>query len=127
MTIVDYTLQGTLGTSLLPQRWDIVMYQGDTFEVRYVFRDANGDAIDLTGVTFRCLFVGADETPNPPVEDQPEVITDDLVTGEVTLLILDTSTLNGGYNWDLQLIVTATGKKRTYVGGVVTITGDITP
>jgi hypothetical protein len=128
MTIVDYTLQGTLGVSLLPQRYDIAMYQGDTFEVKCVFKDANGTPLDLTGVEFKCLFVGAtDAVADPPSQDQPDVILDDVVNGEITLLILDTSPLNGDYNWDIQLKVTASGKKRTYMGGVVSITKDITP
>jgi hypothetical protein len=122
MSIIDFPSQGSIGTSLKPKRMDIELYQGDSFDVSIEFKQANGDPVDLTGVTANVKFVAAGAGPTPP--SQPVVDIDEL-TGIVNINIEDTSGFSGEYNWDLQLVQGT--KKRTYVGGVVTVTEDITP
>jgi len=87
------------------------------------FKDINGVVIDLTGVTFVTKFVGVDANPSPVT--QPTATSAAPIAGQVTLSILDTAGLSGIYNWDLQLVQGT--KKRTYIGGIVSITNDITP
>lgn len=123
MTIVDFPVQGSIGASRKPKRFDIEIYQGDTFEVTLVFKDSLGVEIDLTGVTFVTKFVGIDAAPDPVT--QPDADAPVPINGEVLISIVDTSTLSGEYHWDLQLV--SGGKKRTYIGGIVTVTTDITP
>lgn len=121
MTIIDYEQQGTIGANLLPKRYDIDLYQGDTFEVILNFKDASNVGVDLTGFTGRAQF--------KPTVGSPIDLTVDVnhaaVNGAVQILLADTGTLTGSYAWDLEL-EDAGGRKRTYIGGRVTVTDDIT-
>lgn len=122
MTIVDFPSQGSIGASLKPKRYDLEIYQGDTFEVPLAFLQPDETPVDLTGVTLKVGFLKEDgSAPSTPL-----TATHNNTGGVVTLLIADTSTLAGVYKWDLQ-IVTVDNKKRTYIGGLVTVTEDITP
>lgn len=121
--ITDFPLVDTIGTSLRPQRYDIEMYQGDTFEVEFTFNQAGGAPVNLTGVTYASKFVGVDGAPDPVT--QPVITCPTPTNGKVTFSIIDSSSLSGTYNWDLQLIID--GRKRTYIGGIVNVTTDITP
>ena len=123
MPITSFPQTGIIGQSLLPKRYDIEMYQGDTFEVILKFRNSLNVAIDLTGVTYICKFVGVPPAADPAT--QPVVTASTPANGEVTITIVNTSSLSGEYQWDLQLVNGT--KKRTYIGGVVTVTSDITP
>ena len=121
-TITDFITEGIIGVSLRPKRYDIELYQGDTFEATLVFRDVNLAPIDLTGIELDCRLtpVSPNTSPQPP---SPVAIAGPNI-GEVTLLIVDTKTLSGNYTWDLQLVNGT--RKRTYIGGLVTITTDLT-
>lgn len=121
-SIVDWDKKGDLGVSKRPQRYDIEIYQGDSFELILRFADATSAPINLTGTTANVKFAASGSGPTPP--SQPTV-TVTAVTGEVKITIDDTSGFSGEYVWDLQL-VTGT-KKRTYIGGKVTVVTDITP
>lgn len=121
MTIIDYPTQGTIGATLLPKRYDIQIYQGDTFEVILNFRDASEQGIDLTGFIGRAQFKPAIGTP----VDLDVVVNYAATNGAVKVSYLDTSLLSGEYFWDLEL-EDAEGKRRTYIGGRVTVTEDIT-
>lgn len=120
-TIIDFVTEGTIGLSLRPKRYDIELYQGDTFEAVVLFKGAGAVAIDLTGIGFDCRLVPV-ANGAPPVTQPTATMGPNL--GEVTILIVDTSSLSGAYNWDLQL--TNGTRKRTYIGGSVTVTSDIT-
>lgn len=122
-TIIDSPSQGTIGTSLKPKRYDIEIYQGDTFEVSLEFLDATTAPVDLTGVTVNAKIVADIDGGSPP--SQPVTTGSDLPNGVVNLLIADTSGFSGTYRWDVQLVEGT--KKRTYVGGKVIVTEDITP
>lgn len=121
MTIIDFPQQGTIGANLLPKRYDIDIYQGDTFEVILNFKNAEEVGVDLTGFTGRAQFK---PTTGSPV-DLTVSVNYGSVNGAVRVLLTDTSALSGEYAWDLEL-EDAGGRKRTYVGGRVTVTTDIT-
>lgn len=121
MTVVDFPQQGSIGTSLLPSRWDIQIYQGDTFDVVINFKDGNGVGIDLTGFTALIQFKSSAGTV---VATPTTSLNDGGVPGALRLT-LDTDALAAGdYSYDLQLTSTD-GKKRTFIGGKVTVTADI--
>lgn len=123
MPIANYPLQGTIGSSLLPKRYDIEIYQGDSFEVILNFKDASNVGVNLTGFTGKVQFK----------DDAAAVVATPVVTlnygsvnGAVRVFLADTSTIPAGvYNWDLEL-TDATSRKRTYIGGKVTVTEDVT-
>jgi hypothetical protein len=121
MTVIDYPQQGTIGANLLPKRYDIEIYQGDSFEVILNFKDSEGVGVDLAGFTGRAQF--------KPATGSPIALTVEVnygaVDGAVRLSYLDTSLLSGTYSWDLELEDSG-GRKRTYIGGKVTVTEDIT-
>jgi hypothetical protein len=121
MTIIDYEQQGTIGANLLPKRYDIKIYQGDTFEVILNFKDSNNVGVDLAGFTGRAQFK---PTTGAPI-DLTVTPTYNAVAGAVRVYLADTSALVGEYSWDLEL-EDAGGRKRTYIGGKVTVTNDIT-
>lgn len=121
MTIIDFPQQGTIGANLLPKRYDIDIYQGDTFEVILNFKDGLGVGVNLTGFTGKAQF-------KPDTGSSIELDVDinyDNVDGAVLVSLLDTSSLTGTYSWDLEL-TDAGGRRRTYLGGRVTVTDDIT-
>jgi hypothetical protein len=121
MTIIDYEQLGTIGANLLPKRYDIKIYQGDTFEVILNFKDAGNVGVDLTGFTGRAQFK---PTTGAPI-DLTVTTNYSAVNGAVRVYLADTSALTGEYSWDLEL-EDAGGRKRTYIGGKVTVTDDIT-
>lgn len=120
MPITDFTQKGTIGASLLPSRYDIDLYRGDTFKFSLVLKDVNSVVIDITGWTGLCQVknsVGA-------VVDTPTVTVGG-TNGTVTVNMGDTSSLaEDTYSYDVQMTDT-TGNKRTYIGGNVVVTGDI--
>lgn len=121
MTIIDYEQLGTIGANLLPKRYDIKVYQGDTFEVILNFKDSENVGVDLAGFTGRAQFKPSAGAP----VDLTVTVNYGSVDGAVQVLLADTSALVGEYSWDLEL-EDAGGRKRTYVGGRVTVTNDIT-
>lgn len=123
MTIVDFPKEGSIGTSLKPKRYDIELYQGDSFDVSISFKQTDGTPVDLTGTEIKAKIVAADGGTAPA--SQFDSTGSNLAGGVVRLVIDDTSAFSGSYNWDLQLKQGT--KQRTYIGGIVTVTGDITP
>ena len=126
MTIVDFASQGTIGTTYLPKRYDISIYQGDTFKFDLVLKDTNGVALDITGWTGLAQIKkvsdsSAAETPTISVA----VGTTD---GKITASISNTGTSAlqeaTEYKYDIQLTDLA-GNVRTFIGGVITITEDV--
>lgn len=121
MTIVDFEQAGTIGANLLPKRYDIKIYQGDTFEVILNFKDEANVGVDLTGFTGRAQFKPATGAPI----DLTVTVNYNAVNGAVRVYLADTSALVGEYSWDLEL-QDAGARVRTYIGGKVTVTNDIT-
>lgn len=123
-SIVDFPKAGTLGTSLKPKRYDIELYQGDSFDVSISFKQSNGTPVDLSGVSIKARIVASEGGTPAPIATF-DTSGSNLAGGIVKLAIDDTSGFNGTYSWDLQLKEGT--KQRTYIGGVITVTGDITP
>lgn len=124
MALTDFPLEGSIGVNLRPKRYDVEIYQGDSFDIALRCLDGSGAAVDLTGVTAKVKFVGVNSTPTPAT--QPTV-TVTAASGIIRINLDDTSTLNspGEYAWDVQLVQGT--KKRTYLGGSLTVTKDLTP
>ena len=124
MSIIDFESQGTIGVNVRPTRIDMEIYQGDSFDIVLQCKDSLGAAVDLTGVTAKVSFVGLSPTPTPSVQPTVAITAE---TGKIRVYLDDTSALNspGEYGWDVQLIQDT--KKRTYIGGKLTITKDISP
>jgi hypothetical protein len=122
MPITTFPQQGTINTSLLPKRWDIDLYKGDTFDVTVNFKDASNAGIDLTGFTGLVEF--KDDT-EAVVATPTVTVNYNAVDGAVRILLADTTVLDEGtYKYDLQLTDSG-GSKRTFIGGLVNVTGDI--
>lgn len=122
MGIVDYTKQGTIGASRLPKRYDLEIYRGDTLDEVIAFKDSNGVGVNLTGFT---ALVEFKELNSETVVATPTTPVNYNGNGNVRLYMADTSLIpEGSYRWDLQLTDPG-GSRRTYIGGVVTVTGDV--
>ena len=122
MGIVDYTRQGSIGTSRLPKRYDLDIYRGDTLDEVIAFKDAGGTAVNLTGFTALVEFKNL--TDNTVVAT-PTMTVNYLTNGNVRMYIADTTVIpEGTYRWDLQL-TDASSNRRTYIGGQVNVTGDV--
>ena len=119
-TVVEYPLQGTIGTTRKPKRFDIDLYEGDSFSFYLVF---NGTGLDVTGWTAASR-----------VKDEAGVLMD---TAAITISAIDTTNKrflitvdsdllpsSGEYKYDVQ--VTSGTSKRTFIGGKITVDEDIT-
>jgi hypothetical protein len=126
MSIVDFPSQGTIGTNLQPKRYDIVLYQGDDFQFNFVLKDSLGAALDLTG--WSGLAQIKNKATGSAAETPALTVTVGTTNGTVNVSISSTGTdaLQGDteYKYDVQL-TDAGGKKRTYIGGVITVTEDV--
>jgi len=121
MSIVDFPQQGTIGASLKPKRYDIEIYQGDTFKFSLVFKDSTNAVINITGWTGLVQFK---DIATSALEVTPTV-TIDGPNGKATITIADTGVLDAGsYKYDVQF-TDAGGSKRTYIGGKITVTEDV--
>lgn len=118
--VVDFPLAGTVGATLKPKRYDIEVYQDDSFEFTLTLSKASVPT-NVTGWTGLCQVKKADNTllgtavitfPTPP--SGVVNINFDSVTGEAA----------GEYKYDVQLTDSG-GKKRTFIGGKFTITEDV--
>ena len=119
-TVVDYPSQGTVGTTRKPKRFDIDLYQGDTFAFYLAF---TGVGLDVTGWT-----------ATSTVKDNANAVVASVITiGSVDttnkrfLITVDSDLLTPGtdYKYDVQVIDAGTNK-RTFIGGVITVDDDIT-
>lgn len=122
MGIVDYTKQGSIGTSRLPKRFDLEIYQGDTLDEIIAFKDSGGVGVNLTGFTALVEFKNLD---NETVVATPTMTINYNGNGNVRMFIADTNVIpEGEYRWDLQLTDSG-GSRRTYIGGKVIVTADV--
>lgn len=126
MSITNFPTEGTVGTTLRPKRFDLEVYQGDTFTFNLVLKGDGGTPLDLTGWEGIAQIKKADgspgETPSLDLD-----IGDTNGTVVISLTGTESNALDpdsGPYKYDVQLTDTA-GNKRTFIGGVITITEDI--
>lgn len=127
MSIVDFPVQGTIGTNLLPKRFDITLYQGDTFQFNLTL-SGTGGPINLTGWSAE---VDIQKTSDNSVAETPEMtatIDAAPTTGIIHISLSSTGTaaLNEAteYKYDVQCTDSA-GNVRTFIGGLITVTDDI--
>ena len=124
MSIVDFPSQGDIGSDLKPKRYDIELYQGDTFAFDMVFM--NGEtAVDVTGWTAQAQIKKMDSTPG---ETPTLGLTIGGVNGKITVDLTDTETaaLAGTTEYKYDIQVSDGTSKRTFIGGKITVTEDIT-
>lgn len=110
---------------LLPCCLDIVLYQGDSWDMHAVIKDSEDVAIDLTGAVIR---VQVRKKHGDPVlfeiSSALEITIGGLGNNELTWIeIVDLP--QGVYKWDLQ-ITFPDGKVRTIFAGKFTTQSDIT-
>jgi hypothetical protein len=124
-TIVDFPLQGTIGANLMPKRFDIELYQGDTFKFVLAMTGPSNAVLDTTGwIGLAQIKYGA---TNLPGETPNMTVTIDAV-GNATVTISNTGTAallgTTTYKYDIQF-TDAASNVRTVIGGNLTITEDI--
>jgi hypothetical protein len=92
--------------------------RGDTYPDRFLFKDADGAAVDLTGWTNFQLTINPEKTP---VDDSGQLLQlTGAITGAATLGVVEFAWLDadanqtpGTYWYDVQAIM-ANGKRRTW-------------
>jgi hypothetical protein len=120
-SVVDFTLQGTIGTTRKPKRYDIDMYQGDTFSF---YLTLSGAGLDVTGWTGSAKVQKISDSS--PVSSVITVSAVDTTNKRFTISV-DSDLLTPGteYKYDVQ-VTDSGGGKRTFIGGKITVTEDIT-
>lgn len=124
MTVADFPLAGSIGVTLKPKRYDIEMYKGDTFQFALRFMDSTPAVINLTGWTVLAQLRTYDAGVIGGTVSGSFTASTPGATGIITLTFDSTSLAPGIYIYDVQLTDTS-AQKRTYIGGRVTITVDI--
>ena len=123
-TVADFPQAGSIGASLKPKRYDIEMYKGDTFQFALAFKDGSNVAVNLTGWTVLAQLRTYDSGVVGGTVSGSFTASTPGATGIVTLTFDSTSLTPGDYIYDVQLTDTST-QKRTFIGGKVTVTTDI--
>lgn len=124
MTVVDFPQQGTIGATLKPKRYDIEMYQDDTF--RFAMKFLNGvTPVDLTGWTALAQIRQVVSGVVGVTVEGAFTATIPVPADGIVYLDFDSGTLDpGNYAYDVQMTDGAS-QRRTYIGGKVTVTFDI--
>lgn len=124
-SIVDGTAVGVIGSARKPKRYDIELYQGDTFSFSLVLKNG-GTPINVTGWTAQAQIKKVSDSS--PGETPNLAVTVGTSDGKFTISLTDTATAalqgNTEYKYDVQL--SDGTEKRTFIGGVITVTEDIT-
>lgn len=124
--VTDFTSEGVIGESIQPKRYDIAIYQGDTFKFEILI-SSGATPIDLTGWTVIAQIRKINDTPG----ETPNInATLGGVNGKVSLSITNTGTgllEDETYIYDVQITdnATPTPNVRTFIGGNVLVTKDI--
>jgi hypothetical protein len=116
------TESGPIGKTLLPRKKDIVMYQGDPFNINLGFGSSPTTRINLTGCLVECEIKKT--TNSTPISARMTVSEDGLKVN-MYLSSSDTESMSGKYDYDLQ--VTRPGQQpRTYMYGQVEVISETT-
>jgi hypothetical protein len=127
MSISTFPTAGTVGANLKPKRYDLEIYQGDTFRFNVVLSGDTGP-LDITGWT-ASASIKDKKDGNAPTPELDITVGDTDGTIEVFLSNTGTDALvaaDGPYKYDIQLTDTA-GNVRTFLAGFINVTEDITP
>lgn len=121
MSIVNLPSEGSIGATRKPKRFDIELYQGDTFPFYLTF---TGASLDVTGWTATSTVKKVDD--GTVVAGIITISAVDTVNKRF-LIDVDSDTLlpEVEYMYDVQ-VVDSGGNKRTFIGGVITTIEDIT-
>jgi hypothetical protein len=110
---------------LLPAELNLILYSGDTVEMRFQFTDAGGVPVDMTG-TWTAQVRTAPDTLDPPLADFA-VDESQAAAGviDIGLTPEQTQALPPSSSWDLQM-TTSPDHIHTTHRGTITITEDVT-
>lgn len=124
MTVADFPAAGTIGATVKPKRYDIEMYKGDTFSFALKLMNASSVVIDMTGWTVSAqMKTYTNGVVGSTVSGSFTASTPNN-TGVVSFTFDSTSLAAGDYIYDVQFTDTS-AQKRTFIGGKVTVTADI--
>lgn len=108
---------------MIPADYPLELYRGDSEHWRFKFSSSGGQPSDLTGVTpkaeIRDRPGGTHITPLICILTLPNIVDMTLSAADSANLLLSKGA------WDLQLTF-ASGEVLTPIGGVVTVTADVT-
>jgi hypothetical protein len=122
MGIETFPSQGEVGANRQPKRYDLLIYRGDTLDEIFAFKDGAGTGVNLAGFTALVEFKNLTDSA---VVATPTMTVNYTGNGNVRMYMQDTTPIPAGqYRWDLQL-TDASSNRRTYIGGLVTVTGDV--
>lgn len=122
MAVTDFPTTGTLGTDLLPKRYDITVYRGDSYKFNMVFRDNQNEPVDVTGWTASSQILDTSNLVQTPAVDVS--ILGDPAGGTFEVDFGKRSS-SGTFRYDVEFTL-PDGSVRTYIGGVFTVVADIT-
>ncbi len=109
----------------LPAKQDLTLYRGDTRVWTDTFT-VDGDPMDLTGHTFLAQIRANPDDDEPMAVMDVDVLDADAGVIQRTLTAEEAAKLvPGRAHWDLQVRRTSDGHVRTYIGGAVKITADV--
>ena len=125
MSVIDFNKEGSIGTNLKPKRYDIEIYQGDTFSFNLVLKDGSGNPLTITGWTGLAQIKKVSDS-SPGETPSLTVTNEGAGTFKIALTDTETGALDGDteYKYDVQ-VTDNSGNKRTYIGGKITVTEDI--
>ena len=137
MSIVDFPVAGTVGASMKPQRFDFEVYQGDTFQFDLILK-AGDVPVDLTGWTVKAQIKNYGDNTLAATPALDTTIAADPTLGKIVIKLSDTGTSAlaptaiatdgmavGEYKYDVQA-TDSYGNVRTFIGGKITVTEDVT-
>jgi hypothetical protein len=118
------TPSGTIGVGLLPAKYNLELYRGDYFPLRFVFTDPQSNPLNLAGYTAASSI----RSTYDAVQSFDFTVTVNSAGGYVDCVLpgsVSASIPIGDYIWDFQVTDTG-GNTRTYMTGDVTLYGDVT-
>lgn len=125
MGIIDQPSKGTIGRTQRPERYDIEVYKGDTLFFNLVLRGDKGTPLDLTGWTAKAQIKKVNDSS--PGETPNLIVNIDGPTGTVNIGLTDTDSAalsqSTVYKYDVQL--SDGTNTRTFIGGTIRVTEDI--
>jgi len=107
---------------------DLVQKAGDSIPFEFVFTDASGAVLDLTGALLSFTIKSSLSDEDAAAVYKKDVSShDDAVNGETSFVVpaAETADLDGEYYYDIQ-IVWANGRVNTILDGIINFTDQVT-
>lgn len=106
---------------------NLVIDQGTTYSLTITVYDAAGNALNLSGYTYRAqLRKSYGSTSYTEFTVTPAV---DLTSGQITISLTSTQTSGlraGRYVYDVEIVETATSSVTRVIEGIITVTPEVT-